>query len=86
MDFCLRLREQGLLNVYTPYCEAIHHESISRGYEDTSEKKERFRQEVLYMMERHEGVLKNGDPYYNPNLTLEHENFMLSGRVLDSAR
>ena len=80
VDFCLRLREQGLLNVYTPYCEAIHHESISRGYEDTPEKQQRFRQEVLFMMDRHSDALERGDPYYSPNLTLEHENFMLSGR------
>jgi len=86
VDFCLRLREKGLLNVYTPYCEAWHHESISRGHEDTPEKKGRFQQEVLYMMDRHREALERGDPYYNPNLTLEHENFMLSGRVLDSAR
>jgi GT2 family glycosyltransferase len=83
VDFCLRLRELGLLNVYTPYCEAVHHESISRGYEDTTEKQQRFRNEVLYMMKRHRDVLEAGDPYYNPNLTLEHENFMLSGRVLN---
>ena len=77
VDFCLRLREKGYLNVYTPYCEAWHHESISRGQEDTPEKQERFRQEVLYMMDRHQATLTAGDPYYNPNLTLEHENFML---------
>ena len=77
VDFCLRLREKGYLNVYTPYCEAWHHESISRGQEDTPEKQERFRQEVLYMMDRHQATLTDGDPYYNPNLTLEHENFML---------
>jgi len=83
VDFCLRLRELGYLNVFTPYCEAWHHESISRGYEDTSEKQERFQQEVLYMLKRHADVLQQGDPYYSPNLTLEHENFCMSGDVLE---
>lgn len=83
VDFCLRLRELGYLNVFTPYCEAWHHESISRGYEDTSEKQERFQQEVLYMLKRHANVLQQGDPYYSPNLTLEHENFCMSGNVLE---
>jgi GT2 family glycosyltransferase len=82
VDFCLRVREKGYLNVFTPYCEAWHHESVSRGYEDTPEKQARFRDEVLYMLERHGPTLAAGDPYYNPNLTLEHENFSLSGRVL----
>jgi GT2 family glycosyltransferase len=82
VDFCLRLRERSYVNVYTPWCEAWHHESISRGYEDTGEKQERFRQEVLYMLERHGEALRYGDPYYNPNLTLEHENFSLSGEVM----
>jgi GT2 family glycosyltransferase len=49
VDFCLRIRERGYLNVYTPYCEAIHHESVSRGYEETKEQQDRFNEEVAYM-------------------------------------
>lgn len=75
VDFCLRLREKGLLNVYTPFCEAWHYESSSRGYEDTPEKLERFEREIDYMLERHQITLKNGDPYYNKNLTHSKENF-----------
>ena len=78
IDFCLRVRERGLLNVFTPYCEAWHHESLSRGYEDTEEKKARFWREVEYFRERHAGLLDAGDPFYNPNLTLWHENFDLA--------
>lgn len=81
VDFCLRIREKGYLNIFTPYCEAYHHESISRGYEDTDEKKARFNSEVQYMMQRHVGILHNGDPYYNPNLTLKHEDFGLNDPV-----
>ena len=81
IDFCLRVRERGLLNVFTPWCEAWHHESLSRGYEDTEEKKERFWREVEYFRERHAAVLEAGDPFYNPNLTLWHENFDLDDAV-----
>ncbi|MFN6944236.1 MAG: glycosyltransferase [Cytophagaceae bacterium] len=79
VDLCLRLREKEYLNIYTPYCEAYHHESISRGSEDTPEKQERFSKEVQFMLNRHQKILAKGDPYYNLNLTLEKEDFSLRG-------
>jgi GT2 family glycosyltransferase len=75
VDFCLRLRQRGLLNVYTPYCEAYHYESASRGYETTPEKKARFRREVTYFRKKWQKLLTTGDPYYNPNLSLKREDF-----------
>ena len=78
VDFCLRIREKGYLNVFTPYCEAIHHESISRGHEITLEQQERFNREVDYMAMRHGKLLERGDPYYNHALTLVYENFSLA--------
>ncbi len=77
VDFCIRVREAGYRNVWTPYAELYHHESATRGHEDTPEKKERFRSEVLYMLDRWKDVL-NCDPAYNPNLTLENEDFSLA--------
>ncbi len=77
VDFCLRLNEAGWRCVWTPYARLIHHESLSRGYEDTPEKKLRFDREVGYMMHRWAGALES-DPHYNPNLTLRHEDFSLS--------
>ncbi|MBD3839950.1 MAG: glycosyltransferase, partial [Epsilonproteobacteria bacterium] len=77
VDFCLRVQEKGYRNIFTPYCEAYHHESISRGVEDSAEKVARFNSEIEYMQERHKEILKNGDPYYNPNLTLDREDFSL---------
>jgi len=82
VDFCLRIREKGYLNIYTPYCEAYHHESISRGVEDTFEKQERFLNEVTYMQKRHKDILQEGDPYYNPRLTLSREDFSLCEGVI----
>ena len=75
IDFCLRLREKGYLNVFTPHCEAYHYESSSRGYEDTPEKQERLRHEIAWFQESHAEILKSGDPYYNPGLTYEDERF-----------
>jgi O-antigen biosynthesis protein len=77
VDFCLRVREAGYLNIFTPFAEAYHHESISRGYEDTKEKIVRFEKEKEALSLRHSMILKYGDPYYNPNLTLDREDFSL---------
>lgn len=77
VDFCLRVQELGYRNLFTPYCEAYHHESISRGHEDTPEKIKRFNKEVEYMQKMHSRILKDGDLYYNPNLTLDREDFSL---------
>ncbi|PLC52486.1 glycosyl transferase family 2 [Pollutimonas nitritireducens] len=77
VDFCLRVKQAGYRNVWTPYAELYHHESASRGREDTLEKYDRFSQEVQYMKQRWGDNLKN-DPAYNPNLTLEHEDCSLA--------
>ncbi|BAF72682.1 glycosyl transferase [Sulfurovum sp. NBC37-1] len=75
VDFCLKLQKNGYLNLFTPWVEAYHHESKSRGEEDTPEKQERFKKEVEFMKNKWSKILKEGDPYYNPNLTLEREDF-----------
>lgn len=69
VDFCLRLRAHGLRVVWTPHAELIHHESASRGLEDTKTKQERFLSEVAYMHAKWGRVLEE-DPFYNPNLSL----------------
>lgn len=74
VDFCLRVREAGYRNVWTPYAELYHHESASRGCEDTPEKRARFAGEVRYMQERWGSLLQN-DPAYSPNLTLDRDDF-----------
>lgn len=69
VDFCLKVRALGMLIVYQPRVEAYHYESKSRGSEDTPEKVARFQSEIEYMREKWIGILKNGDPYYNPNFS-----------------
>ena len=80
VDLCLRIREAGYLIVYTPYSLLYHHESLSRGYEDTLEKQERFSREVMLMHEKWGKVIDKGDPYYNPNLSLECEDFSFNNK------
>ena len=74
IDFCMKLRDKGFRNLWTPYVELYHHESVSRGTEDDEIKKERFENEVLFMQKKWKKVLKD-DVYYNKNLTNKHENF-----------
>lgn len=77
IDFCMKLREAGYLIVYNPYAELYHYESKSRGQEDTPEKIARFQREIATFEERWPDILKNGDPFYNPNLTLDSQDFSL---------
>ena len=77
VDFCLRAQEKGYRNIFTPYCEAYHYESISRGKENTPIKMDRFKREVEYIKKRYSIIFKRGDPFYNPNLTLIREDFSL---------
>jgi GT2 family glycosyltransferase len=77
VDFCLRVRGRGYRNLWTPFAELYHHESATRGYEDSPEKKARFAGEVSLMMERWADEL-SADPAYNCNLTLTGAPFDLS--------
>ena len=77
IDFCMKIRSLGKLVVYNPYALLYHYESKSRGLEDTPEKVARFNREIAIFAKRWPDILKNGDPYYNPNLTLRKSNFAL---------
>ncbi|HRH41875.1 MAG TPA: glycosyltransferase family 2 protein [Pyrinomonadaceae bacterium] len=77
IDLCLRIKQQNLLIVYTPYSELYHYESASRGSDQTKENSQRFQKEIKYMLEKWGDILKS-DPYYNPNLTLEKEDFSMA--------
>lgn len=75
VDLCMRIRQAGYLIVWTPFAELYHYEFKSRGVEDTPEKQARFRSEVLRCQQRWKKELEQGDPYYNPNLTLDRLDF-----------
>lgn len=76
IDFCLKLLRKGYRHVVLPHVRLYHHESKSRGYEDTREKQKRFMKEINIMRERWAHILDN-DPYYNPNLPKDREDFGL---------
>lgn len=77
VDFCLKLREKGLLNVFTPFSELYHYESVSRGLDDQGEKAERYNRESEKFREKWRKTLEAGDPYYNPNFSLDRSDFSL---------
>ncbi len=77
VDFCLKLRQMGLLNVFTPFAELYHFESISRGLDDQGEKAARYNSESERFREKWKEILEKGDPYYNPNFSLDRSDFAL---------
>ena len=77
VDFCLRLKHAGYRNIWTPFAQLYHHESVSRGNEDTQEKEKRFNREKDFLINNWGDLFEN-DPAYNPNLTLQNENFELA--------
>lgn len=77
IDLCMKIRKKGYLVVFTPYAELYHYESKSRGNDSTPEKLERFRGEIDRFKEKWQKQLDDGDPYYNPNLTLTRDDFSL---------
>lgn len=72
VDFCLKLREKGYLNVFTPTVEAVHYESRTRGYDDNEGSRQRLEAEAGYMRKKWKDVLDAGDPFYNPNMSLKN--------------
>ncbi len=81
VDYCLKVRKLELLVVYNAFVEAYHYESLSRGAEDTPEKKKRLKKESNLFSAKWPEILRNGDPYYNVNLTLDSGDCRLRGEA-----
>lgn len=77
VDYCLKLWQQGLHNVFTPRAEAYHHESKSRGLDTTPENAARYAQEKANFYAKYRDYIDNYDPYYNPHFNNLFENFGL---------
>jgi GT2 family glycosyltransferase len=77
VDLCLRIRQRGYFNVWTPHAELYHWESKTRGHEDTPEKQARFQQERDLFHAKWKALLLGGDPFYNPNLTRDRLDFSI---------
>ena len=80
VDLCLAIRKMGLYIVYDPYAELYHYESLTRGYEDSPEKQERFAKEIERIRGYWPGAFDGNDPFYNPNLTRISQDFTLKRR------
>ena len=78
VDFCLRVREKGLLNIFTPFSELYHYESKSRGSDKKDERALRYQQESDRFRVKWADALAKGDPYYNPNFSLDHSDFTVN--------
>ncbi len=77
VDLCLKLRKKKLWNVFTPFAELYHYESVSRGLDDSGEKAERYNKESAKFREKWKEELEQGDPFYNPNFSLDRSDFSL---------
>ena len=77
VDYCLKLWQQGLHNVYTPRAEAYHYESKSRGLDTLSENAQRYEREKANFYAKYKQYIDNYDPYYNPHFNNLFENFGL---------
>ncbi|MBR1641530.1 MAG: glycosyltransferase family 2 protein [Butyrivibrio sp.] len=86
VDFCLRLREKGYLNVFTPFAELYHYESLSRGLDLEGKNAERYDKESEHFRTKWKEVLEKGDPYYNPNFSLDRSDYSLNVEGYSSLR
>ena len=77
VDLCIRAWKAGYVNVFTPFAELYHYESVSRGLDDTGEKAERYEKESTAFRAKWKELLEAGDPYYNPNFSLDRSDFAL---------
>ena len=77
VDYCLKLWQRGLVNVYTPRAEAYHYESKSRGLDTTGENARRYEREKAAFYHKYRQWIDNYDPYYNPHFNNLYENFGL---------
>ena len=76
VDLCLKIREKGYLNIFTPFAELYHYESKTRGREE-GEKLRRYERECAHFRDKWKEQLDAGDPYYNPNFSLDYSDFTL---------
>ena len=77
VDLCVRAWQAGYVNVFTPFAELYHFESVSRGLDNAGEKAARYDRESEAFRTKWKDVLEKGDPYYNVNFSLDRSDFAL---------
>ncbi len=80
VDLCIRAWKAGYVNVFTPFAELYHFESVSRGTDDHGENAKRYDKESEAFRTKWKDLLEQGDPYYNPNFSLDRSDFALRMR------
>ena len=80
VDFCLKLRQKNLLNIFNAFCVLYHYESLSRGSDVKPKNERRFSKETAYFKNKWKNELEKGDRYYNPNFSLKSSYFFDYGR------
>ncbi len=83
VDLCMRIRKKGYLIVFTPFAQLYHYESKSRGTEDTFEKQKRFQSEISRFAFIWQKELNDGDPYFNPNFSLDVEDYIIKQELFE---
>lgn len=87
VDFCLRLREKGYLNIFTPFAELYHYESKSRGSDNKKDANAiRYDEEAIKFKERWKVIIVEGDPYYNKNFSLDHSDFTVNWKKINLSK
>ncbi|SFB13192.1 Glycosyltransferase, GT2 family [Acetitomaculum ruminis DSM 5522] len=81
VDFCLKLVKAGYFNICEPSVEGFHYESKTRGLDISFKDRNRFLHETIFMEDRWMDYIKDGDPYYNKNLSLKNWDHRLGGYV-----
>lgn len=77
VDLCIRAWKAGYVNVFTPFAELYHYESVSRGADNQGANAQRYERESAAFREKWKELLEQGDPYYNPNFSLDRSDFAL---------
>ena len=77
VDFCLKLRQKGLWNVWTPFAELFHYESNSRGLDTDGERAKRYQEECNHFRDIWGSLVDDGDPFYNVNFSLDRSDYSL---------
>ena len=83
VDFCLKIRERGYLNIWTPLAELYHVESLTRGAAPAATRQAHLDRAARRFHAKWNHILSEGDPYYSPNLSLSSNSFEIQ---LDSPR
>ena len=82
IDLCLKIKASGYRIIYHSGVKLYHYESISRGAEDTWEKRERAKGEIDFFRKKWANLMQAGDPYYHPGLSIIRADFEVDGNGL----